>query len=334
MKLGLALATGAALAMLGCGEAPPPKPTTPQVTPLHVSPLTDLAPAASLAWLIEVHPQAILGDRSLSPVIASILPNDQLRAFAREWGGLDLREADTLVFASYPSTLLSLAHQAIDPRRVEAAFTSRAQSVEGRSSNASTGVTRVWGTVGARREQLAILGAECIGLEQGRFGPLRTAELFAEGRLRRASPALHAAPLARAAELLGEAPARAFAPGPFEGDLQRGAGGLIGASTAIAASVRVSGQDRPSPGLRIHILILGAWGAESGVAADKLRAVFDVLAASGVGRLLGLFEPVARPSVEGSGEALSLDVTIDAAVFARGLRATTAAEASEIMGIL
>jgi len=329
-----ALAASASLAMLGCREAPPPKPPTPRPAPLHVSPLTDLAPAAALAWLIEVHPRAIFGDPRLSAAIAAVVPEDRVRAFARASGGIDLRETDTLVFASYPGALLSLAHQLLEPRRVEAAFTSRVLTVEGRSNDPRAGITRLWGTVGTRREQLAILGSECVGFEQGRFGPLRAAELFAEGKLKRASPALRAPPLARVAELLGDAPARAFAPGPFEGDLQHGAGGLLGASTAAGASVRVSeASGSESPSLAIHVILLGAWGAESRAAAERMRAVFDVLAESGVGRLLGLPQALAGPSVAGSDDALTLDVTVDAAVLAMGLRAATAAEAKEILGI-
>jgi hypothetical protein len=329
------LAVSLAFATLGCGAPPPPaKPEIPEPAPLHVSPLTDLAPAAALAWLVEVHPRAIFGDPRLAAAIAPIAPEDRVRAFARAWGGVDLREADTMVFASYPGTLLSLAHQALDARRIEAAFASQVLAVEGRSADPRTGVTRLWGAVGTNRVQLAILGADCVGLEEGHFGPLRAAELFAEGRLKRASPALRASPLARVAELLGDAPARAFAPGPFEGELQHGAGGLLGASTAVGASVRVADarQQGESANLVLRVVLLGAWGAEAEPAAERLRAVFDVVAASGVGRLLGLSQGSAERSVRGDAEALTLEVTVDAALFASGLRAATAAEANEIMG--
>ncbi len=331
----LALAAGATLATLGCRASPPPKLASREVPPLHVSPLTDLAPAAALTWLIEVHPAAIFGDARLSAALARVAPPDRLQAFAGEWGGVDLRRTDAMVFASYPSTLLSLAHQPIDPRRVEAAFASRVLAVEGRTSDRGAGITRLWGRDGSGREELAILGTDCVGLEQGRAGPLRAAELFAGGRLKRASPALRAPPLERMAELLEDAPVRAFAPGPFEGDLQRGAGGLLGASTAVGASVQVGDvREGDSPRLAIRVILLGAWGAESAAAAERLRAVFDVLAASGVGKLLGLSQGFAERKVDASSDALILDVTVDAAVFSAGVRAATAADASEIMGSL
>lgn len=331
----LAAALAIGTVMLGCGGAPPPKPaTTPEPTPLHVSPLTDLTPAAALVWLLEVHPRVILGDGRLAAALAPVAPDARLQAFAREWGGVDLRAADTLVFASYPGALLSLVHQTVDPGRIEAAFTARVLTVEGRSANPRAGITRLWGNVGSGREQVAIFGGECVGLEQGRFGPLRIAELFAEEKLKRASPALKAPPLARVAELLGDAPIRAFAPGPFEGDLQRGAGGLLGASTAVGASIHVAeAKELESPRLAVRILLLGGWGGGSRAAADRLRAVFEVLAASGLGKLLGLSQLLAGPTVGDSSEALTVDFTVDAALLVTGLRAATAAEAREIMGL-
>ncbi len=322
------------MAAIGCIGAPPLGPTRREPAPLHVAPLTDLAPAAALTWLVELHPRAILGDRRLSKTLAPITSEERLQAFAQEWGGVDLREADALVFASYPGTLLSLAHQAIERRRVEAAFTSRVGAVAGRTHDPRSGITRLWGAVGTRQERVAILGGECVGLEQGRLGPLLAAELFAEGRLKRASPALHAPPLQGVAELLGDAPLRAFAPGPFESDLGRGAGGLLAASTAVGTSVRlVDAAEGEPPIVAIRVVLLGAWGSESQAAASRLKAVFEVLATSGMGRLLGLSQALGGPSVEGKPDVLALDVAVDASVLVAGLRAATSAEVSEIMGI-
>jgi hypothetical protein len=83
--------------------------------------------------------------------------------------------------------------------------------------------------------------------------------------------------------------------------------------------------------MEVHAVLLGAWGADAGLAADRLRAVFDVAAASGIGRLLGLAHCTAGPTVAGSPEALTVDFTVDATVLAEGLHAATGAEVSEIM---
>lgn len=330
-----AFAASAAL-VIGCGHRPETIAAPPTV-PLHLEPLADLAPAASLSWLLDVHPRALALDARLAVPLARVFPDERMNAFARVSGGVDLREADAVVLASYPLAVLMLARQFIDPKRVETAFRARVVTLEGRVvegliSDPRVSITRLWGPTGTEREQIAIFGVYGVGLERGRFGPLRAAELFAEGRLKRASPALHAQPLSRVAELLGDAPLRGFAPGPFEGELSRAAGGLLGATTAVGAAAHVvDGAAGNSSGLAIHAVFLGAWGAEAGAAADRLRAVFDVAAASGIGRLLGLAHCTAGPVVAGSAEALTLDFTLDATVLAEGLRAATGAEVSEIM---
>jgi hypothetical protein len=330
---GVVLSALLAVLVAGCGHAKPPKPPPPPVQPLHLDPLTDLAPAAALVWLIDVHPRALVLDGRLSAAVAEQFPAARLDAFARAWGGIDPRETDDLVVASYPSTLLWLAHQFLDPARVEAAFTERLIRIEGRAIEGLAGdrrtlITRLWGEASTDHEQLAMFGLDAVGFEQGRFGPLRAAELFAEGRLKRASPALRADPLARVATLLGEAPVRAFAPGPFEGNLAHAVGGLLGASTAVGASARIVGNHA---GLAVHVVVLGAWDADRDAASERLRAVFDILARSGLGRLLGLGHCLAGPAVGADGEALWLDFTVDAATFAKGLRAATAADAAEIV---
>jgi hypothetical protein len=258
-------------------------------------------------------------------------------AFVRSSGGVDPRETDDLVVAAYPSTRLWLAHQFVDPARVEAAFTARVGSIEGRATDGLAGdrrtiITRLWGSTGSDHEQVAIFGVDAVGFEQGRFGPLRAAELFAEGRLKRASPALRADPLARLASLLGEAPVRAFAPGPFKGEFEHAVGGLLGASTAVGASARViDGLPGRSAGIAVHVVMLGAWDADRDAASERLRAVFGILAQSGIGRLLGLVHCLTSPKVEAADEALTLDFAVDATELAQGLRAATASDAAAIV---
>jgi hypothetical protein len=238
-----------------------------------------------------------------------------------------------LIVASYPEAVLTMAEVLFDPAHVEAAFAAQALAVEGRAIEGD--VIRTWGTITpgpeATREQLAMLGLEAVALEKGHLGPLRAALAFAQGKLHRSLPALRAEPLRRAAALLGDAPARAFAPGPFESEWASGLGGLLRASTAAAVSMWPRGSENGTANLFFRVVLLGAWDADAPAAAERLRAAFDVLANDPLGKLMGVDHPVQSPRTTGSPDALVLEVSLDALSLARGLRAATAGTVADIM---
>ncbi len=324
-----------ALALLGvlAGAACRPRtaaaPDTPKLAPLALDPLVNLAPAAGLVWLIDARAEELLTSPVLGPGAALVLPAARFDAFAEHHGGVDLRRLSQLVVARYDGATLALGSTAVQASRIEAAFAARAIAVEGRATEG--GVTRFWGSVGADREQVAVFDGRAVGLEKGRLGPLRAAIYFARGMLKRALPALHAEPLVRVAKLLGDAPLRAFAPGPFEGAWGAGLGGLLRATTAVGASLHP--VERPTGGaLEAQLVLAGAWGADAPRASERLAAAFQLLAADPLGRLLGIDHPLEEPRVSGDDEALRLQVTLDPLALARGLEAATDARISEIMG--
>jgi hypothetical protein len=304
---------------------PPPEPA------LGLDRMVDLVPAAGLVWLVEARPAELLRSPALGPAIALVLPDDHFEAFARR-NGVDLRQCGDLVVAGFPDSTLGLARVPIDPGHIEAAFAERAVAVEGRATERE--VTRVWGTVRGEREQVATFGRQGAGIERGHLGPLRTACYFAEGRLKRSLPALRAEPLLGAANLLGDAPLRGFAPGPFEGAWAAGLGGLLRATTGIAAAARPARTATGEPALRLTILLLGDWGegaADSRAAAERLGAAFHVLAEDPLGRLTQLSRPVEGPHVEGDRTALRLEVVLDPTALARGVRDATSAAVADIV---
>jgi hypothetical protein len=320
------LSLSAALSACGGRVAPAAPAASPE--PLALGSAVDLVPAAGLVWLVDARLRELFASNALIPALALVLPASRLDAFARRHGGIDLRSASELAIAGYPEATLAVARAVLDPARVEGAFAARAVSVEGRAVEGS--VVRTWGAVGSGRQQIAILGREAIALEQGRFGPLRAAEYFARGRLKRARPALLAEPLAHAAPLLGDAPLRAFAPGPFEGTMARGLGGLLAAATAVGGAATPVDRD-PGGALALRFVVTGAWGADAAAAADRLRAAFDVLASDPLGRLMGVDRPLDGPRASGDAEALRLDVTVDALSLGKGLRDATGATVEEVM---
>ncbi|HTB73904.1 MAG TPA: hypothetical protein VK762_11700 [Polyangiaceae bacterium] len=323
----------------GCARtlAPPTQPVAP--TSLDLDPLVDLVPAAGLVWLVELRPRELQASPPLAAVFAAAATSAQLDAFARRYGGVDVRQADQVAVSGHGRSTLGLARLPVDPWRVEQAFTARAREVEGRAVERA--VTRFWGTVGEDREQVAVFGREGVGIEHGGLGPLQAAIYFAEGRLKRSLPALRAEPLSAASALLGEAPVRAFAPGPFGADWAGGFGGLLGAATAVAARLRATEPGHAAaPGgragdgrqaLRLQLVLTGAWGADAPAAADRFAASFRVLGEDPFGRLTGLDRPLEGPVATAGPDALALDVALDPVTMSRGVRAASGAPLAEIM---
>jgi hypothetical protein len=284
-------------------------------------------------------------NEAVPAAVAEVVPEERFQAFASRHGGIDPRAAKELIVASYPEAMLTMAEVAFAPQSVEASFVARALSLDGRAVDGE--VVRTWGTFAAppenTREQLAMLGHDAVMLERGHLGPLRAALAFSEGKLHRSLPALRAEPLARAAALLGDAPARAFAPGPFEGEWASGLGGLLRASTAAAVGAWPHGTTQNgTANLFFRVVLLGAWGADAPAAADRLRAAFDVLANDPLGKLMGAHHPVDGPRVRpvlgegpqnnnGTADSLMLEVSLDALSLARGLRSATAGTVADIM---
>ncbi len=324
-----AYALALAVTLVGCGPKPAAAPPGPPPVPLHLEPACDLAPSAGVEWVIEAKPRALAELSDLIPVIALVVPETRFDTFTAAHGGVDVRQIQDLCVAKYKDTVLSLARGPFDAARVEREFVGRVTNAGGRQLDVpNPPVVRVWGEVNGEPQQVVMFGRELVALEQGRRGPIRAAEAFAQGKLRRASPALRAASLARAAELVGDAPVRAFAPGPFEGEIAQGLGGLMRASTAVAASARFAGAPAK---IALRIVLTGAWGKDAPAAAERLAAAVHVVSESAFGRLLGIDRPLLAPQVRTMEDALVVEVTIDGMALARGLHDALDAEISEIM---
>jgi hypothetical protein len=336
-----AIALLAAIAATACsGPRLTPATTAPSPEPFTVDPLVDLVPAAGLRWLVELRPRAIYADAPLAAQLGLVIPDEQFAAFALRHGGVDPRLAAQLVVAGFEDAWLALALLAVNSAEIESAFARRALAVEGRALE--HGITRFWGTVGDAREQVAVFGRGAVGIEEGRFGSLEVATYFATGRLHRARPALQGQPLEATSRRLGDAPMRAFAPGPFEGAWAKGLGGLLRATTAagIAVQPRVmrpashgSGRDVASL-LALKMVLMGAWSNDGAAAADRLGAAYQVLANDALGRLINLTDAtLIGPKVSWDDSALELDVTFETAKLARGLHAITSGSLEEIMAL-
>jgi hypothetical protein len=318
-----------ALALVACGPSAPPIPPAPPPVPLHVAPACDLAASAGLEWIVEANPRAIAQTLDLVPAIALVVPEQRLNAFAEGHGGIDLRQTEDLCVAKYKSATLAVVRTPFDPARVERTFTDRVTNGFGRAVDvANPPVVRLWGDVAGEPEHLVLFGRDALAFENGKGGATRIAQAFALGKLKRAAPALHGAALEAAAARVGDAPLRAFAPGPFEGPAAQGLGGLLRATTAVAIAARFAG---PPARIAIRLVLMGAWADDAPAASERLSAAVHVVSESTLGHLLGLHAPVVAPEVRASSDALVLDATLDGMALARGLHDALDAEVGEIL---
>ncbi|CAN5184418.1 hypothetical protein BH09MYX1_BH09MYX1_47270 [soil metagenome] len=334
------------VAAVACGHAENP----PLDHPLELGAAIDWAPAAGLQSIVIASPKAILAHPELLPPLAEVIPNESFDVFATRHGGIDARELDEIVVGSYADDrTLVLARGHLDPTRVEAAFGDRVTEprrfVDQPGGPLST-VVRLEGSQGIFQHEMVIFGRQAVGYETqmkqqvpageepvraAHVGPLRAAELFALGKLKKASPVLHAAPLDATAKLVGEGVVRIFFPGPFAGGTEQGLAGLLKATTSVGVAVQPEARPDGKPALHVILVLTGAWGDSAPAAAARLGAALTTLTSSGLGRLCGVNQPLRGPDVRGQPDALFADMVIDAAVLAQGLHAAVASEVSEIM---
>ena len=317
-----------AVVLAACG------PKKPSVEPsrgpaLLLGSASALVSAANVVWAFELKPRAIFSRAELIPAVSKLISEENFTAFSKRHGGIDLRQIEELVVARYPKTDFSLAKVRFEPARVEASFTERVLGVEGRAIDpANPEIVRLWGDAHGERTQVAMFGREMVALETGQFAPVRVAELFAQGRLKKSLPISHAEPFARVRELLGQTDARIISPGPFEGEWQKALGGLLRATAAVGVGVRVR-EESSRAFLDTRMVLLGSWGEDTEAEA-RLVSGLNVILSTGFAKLINLGSPVASPKVTRRDDALVVDASWDALRLADGLHTAVDASVSEI----
>lgn len=328
----LALAS-AALAACGGARRDTPEVVKPAaLPPLKTEKLTDLLALAHLRWLIVARPRDIASTPSLIPAINSVVKEENLNLFAKRTG-VDLREVREAAIASYVEegveSRIWLARHAGDAGVIERSFGARLTTGVHRTEDRAD-VVRLAGKIGAENDVMVLLGRDVVGVQTGGSaarGPARIAALYALERLKKSPTALAEDPLKGLAERFHAPPLMAFALGPFEGELARGARGLLAGATAIGAAARPSARE----GIDLAIVVAGDFSKSGAPASRELAAAWDDLANGSFGRLLGLDRPVAKPLATFFPEGVAIALEIDPDKLAKGLVAATSARVDEIM---
>ena len=177
---------------IACGQTgvttrkPRSDTVSPQASPrLHLDPLVDLVPAAHLLWLVDARPAQLLADDAVADAVAIVLPASRLDAWARHYGGVDLRQARELDVVATRRPLSPLrAHPSTRTAWKPPSSSDPLRSRGGRSTRASRGSghcrrgrPRADGPLRKRRlaverGQLARLGPPFISRKASSNGPL------------------------------------------------------------------------------------------------------------------------------------------------------------------
>lgn len=319
----IALARVASLALFVGFSACAPSPVNSASTeaPLKSGAITDFVPAAGLRWLAVGRPSELENTPSVRPLLRELLPDERLEAFARSTA-VDLRETPNALAAGYDYGALYVVETPYENRLIEARFVDRlvsGASIESKHPH----VRRVFGTVGSAPEALVRVDRRFVAFAAGDPSLARIVELFVLGRLTRSAPALKGAALAGMPAEFANAPVRFYAPGPFTGEWERGARGLLGATTAFGAMAVPDGD-----ALVVKAAFIGTFDGDD---ISKLSAAWGDLAQSSLGRLTGIDQPIAPPSVETGPGRLTLEVKIALKPLFSGLRAAVAADVWEML---
>ena len=322
---------------LGCGGRAPEGPAAlpPPPPDRTVAALTDLLTVVKLEWLILLEPESLWSTAWLRPPLGRVLRDERLDLLAATTG-FDLRQVRELALASYrgsgdaDNTIAYLARHRDDQLDIERRFRERLTSGEMRSA-LDHQLVGVWGKLGTTDRALVAVGRDVVLYQFGgsdRSGPARIATLYARGMLK--APSVLADPsLALLAGALGTAPAKLLIPGPFDGELARGARGLLAAATAMGASLQPNEQQS----FTLRTVLCGDYGPPE--ADDRAVAFLELawqdLAAADLGHLLGLHRPVTAARAFRVPVGLALEVELDPATLFDGLAAATVDNVRDIM---
>ncbi len=319
------------IGLAGCGgQSPPPKasPTDKPAPALHVGPLSDYVASAGLRWMVIGRPREIVRDGTLAKAIGRLLPDSGLEAFSRS-SGVDLRHVDSALAAGFDFGTLYMVEAPGSVGRMQTRFENRI--VTGAIiKRPHPELTRVAGLIGTTPESLVRIDHRVAAVAVGSPTPARVVELFALKKLKRSPRALAGSALkSLPTDELEKAPARFYAPGPFQDEWATGAHGLLRTATALGVAARPAGEGR----IAFTVAIAGDFHDPKGDPATRLQDAWNELAASGMGHLLGLNQPASGPTVSGTPDLLRLNVELDSEPLANGLRAAVKAEVWEFLDL-
>jgi hypothetical protein len=314
---------------LSCGGSPATAPRTAQspapLPALHRGAATDYVAAAGLRWLVVGSPEQVIANAGLYRELARLFPPDRLDRFAQATG-VDLRSVPEGLVAGFDYGTLYLAMSPASTRTIERRFAERLTS-DPVVRHPDRRIARISGLAGQTPETMVSIDKLLVGVAVGDPTSARVVEGYALRKLARSPAALEGAALSGLPKSIASAPVRFYAPGPFQGEWQRGLRGLLSTATALG----VAGEPlEMGKTLRLTAVISGDWPNPT-LARDKLEQAWKDLAESSLGRLVGLNQPASAPEISANAELLRLTVELEVRPLASGLEAAVAADVWKMM---
>jgi hypothetical protein len=297
----------------------------PPAPKLFLGSLPEYVASAGLRWMVLGSPRQIAQNPAFQDALSVLFPAERLEAYA-QGTGVDLRQIESGLIAGFDlGTLYALTPPKGAAPKLLLHFRERLVSGE-RVQQPHPDIERVYGIIGATPELLVRIDDHVVAIAVGDPTPARVVEAFALGRLKKSPTALRGAALSLLSPRPADAVATFYAPGPFSGEWAQGARGLL--ANVLCLSVSLSPLDAGHA--KLHIELVGDFPASG---ADELAQAFRDLAESQLGKLLALDQTLATPEVHEREQRLLLDVDLDLAPIARGLRAAVMSDVWEIMNI-
>jgi hypothetical protein len=262
-------------------------------------------------------------DPVTAPSVELLFPGARLAAFALSTG-VDLREVPVGLAAGFDYATLYAAETSDDNAFIEKRFSERLVG-GGTVTTMHPRVRRITGTLGRTPETLVSIERRLVAVSMGDPTPGRIVELYALEKLPKSPTALRGSALSTLPSGLDDAPIRFYAPGPFSGEWERAASGLLGGAFAIGVAAWPEGDV-----IRCRLVLSGAYRAED---LPRLLSAWEALANSSMGRLLSLNNPAAEPQVRVDGERLVFEVQLSRLPLVSGIRAAVVADVWEILRI-
>jgi hypothetical protein len=199
----------------------------------------------------------------------------------------------------------------------------------GKAQSSSGNPRTLQGVVGKTPETLLVIDRRLVAVSVGDPTPVRVAQAFASGKLKRSPTVLAGSALRTLPRELERAPLRFYAPGPFKGEWAEAGHGLLAAALAVGAAVRPAEEGF----LQAELVVSGDFEPPGADASAALLGAWEDVAQSSTGHLLGLDDPTNPATVSVTRDQLKLEKKLRLATLVQGLRAAVSADVREILDI-